>query len=61
MDVSAECAVYSCRVHAELIGQKKNVNSIGKLQGLYTVKVKVKVKVNFNPEQATKAKRGVDL
>jgi hypothetical protein len=29
IDVSIERAVFICRVHAELIGEKKNVNCIG--------------------------------
>jgi len=37
IDVSTECAVFMFSVHVELIGEKQNVNYVGKLQGLCPV------------------------
>jgi len=54
IDVSTECAVFMFSVYVELIGEKKNVNYVGKLQKLYPVNVIS----NFNTEQAMKALRG---
>jgi len=55
IDVSTECAVVIFRVNVELIGEKQNVNYVGKLQGLYPVNVTS----YFNTEQDMKVLRRI--